>query len=250
MRLRVLRLLPVTLCVGCAVLAGRSVEDLSTAAVNDSGVTQVSAEGTPAAQDPRQLLQIAATHLQKGENAAALPYLTRYVEENPGHIAIRVHLAELLLKLDKPGEAREHLERYINDAQNQGDLVSQHMAHSFIRLMEIAQKQGDEYAEHLNRGIGLYCVAEQMLANPESTDEPSAQKSLFKAIEELKYAAKLRSDEPRPYWYLHEAWSSLGQSLPARQSLHRAQKRAVLGGLTPAEEQALAMAVQDDLAVR
>jgi tetratricopeptide (TPR) repeat protein len=245
MRLRIVRLLPITVCLGCAVLPTHSDDDPSTTP-SDPVTARASEDKEPEPQDSQRLLQAAAMHLEKGEHAAALPCLTRYVEQNPDHVAIRAHLAELLLKLDKQDDAREQLERFIVDAQLQGEPASRNLASGYVRLMEIAQKQGDEYAEHLDRGIGLYCIAEQVLATPDGADDPSVQRSLFKAIDELKSAAMLRSSEPRPYWYMHEAWSALGQSLPARQALRRARKFAVLGGLTPAEEEALALTAESE----
>src|SRR5262245_64912620 len=59
--------------------------------------------------------------LDDGDDAGALPPLARYVAAHPEHVTIRAHLAELLLKLKKPGEAREQLERYVADAQVQGE---------------------------------------------------------------------------------------------------------------------------------
>jgi len=247
MRLRIVRLLPLTLCLGCAVLTAPSDTDNSTVGEADPTTARASEDGEAASQESSRLLQAAAMHLQKGENAAALPCLTRYVEQNPDQVVMRAHLAELLLKLDKADEAREQLERFIVDSQLQGELASQQLANGYIRLMEIAQKQGDDYAEHLNRGIGLYCIAEQILARPGGNENPGAEKSLFKAIDELKLAAHLRPDQPRPQWYLHESWSALGQSQPAHQALRRSRKLTVFGGLTPAEAESLALAVEDKL---
>jgi tetratricopeptide (TPR) repeat protein len=246
MRLRLVRLLPLTLCLGCAVLTPYSDNAFSTADAADPSTARAGEDKEGAIQESHRLLQAAAMHLEKGENAAALPCLTRYVEQNPDHVVMRSHLAELLLKLDKQEEAREQLERFVVDAQLQGEPACQQLAQGHIRLMEIAQKQGDEYAEHLNRGIGLYCIAQQVLGQPDGSDDPAAQKSLFKAIDELKSAAKLRPDEPRPQWYMHEAWCALGQSQPARQALRRARKLAVLGGLTPSEEESLALATENN----
>jgi predicted Zn-dependent protease len=187
------------------------------------------------------LLREAAKHLDDGDEAAAVPCLAGYVEANPAHAVIRTHLAELLIKQKRDGEARVQLERYVADAQEQGEPATRHLVHAHTRLVEIAERDGDAYAEHLNRGVGLFRLVEQMLADPETARDESAQAMLFKAIEELKLAAKEKADEARPHWYLSEAWSHLGQSQPASASLRRAKKLAILGGLTPAESQALAM---------
>lgn len=221
MSLRRLRLLPLLLAAGCAALPGRPLADV------------------PAAPS---LLAEAARHLDAGDEQAALPFLTQYVEANPEHATIRAHLAELLLRLKKPSEARSHLEQYVVDAQKQGDVAAKHLVHSHARLVEIAGQQGDEYAEHLYRGMGLFLVAEGVLQH--DAEDPAAQRIFFQAIAELKLAAKEKPDEPRPHWYLHECWSHLGQSQPARIHLLRARKLAPLGGLTPCEAESLALAAE------
>jgi predicted Zn-dependent protease len=225
MRLRSLRLLPVVLCFGCAVLNGETA---------DAPPGYVAEKKS--ADDDTQLLKEAARHLDEGDEAAALPCLTRYVAAHPDHVVIRAHLAELLLKLKKPAEARDQLERYVADAQAQGDAAAKHLVHCHIRLVEIAVEQGDEYAERLNRGIGLFRVAEGLLHRDGGADDPQVQKVLFQAIAELKLAVKERPDEARPHWYLHECWSHLGQSQPAREHLARARRLAPVGGLTAAED--------------
>jgi len=228
MRLRSLRLLPAILCLGCAVLNGER-PDAPRGYVAEK----------KSADDDTPLLTEAAKHLDAGDEAAALPCLTRYVAAHPEQVTIRAHLAELLLRLKKPAEAREQLERYVADAQAQGDSAAKHLVHCHTRLVEIAVEQGDEYSEHLNRGIGLFRVAEGLLHRDGGEDDPKAQSVLFQAIAELKLAAKYRPEEARPHWYLYECWSHLGQSQPAREHLARARRLAPSGHLTPAEEVAL-----------
>lgn len=231
MRLRRLRLLPILLALGCTAVTARPPADAP-----HSGDTTAE---TP--QDAtRSLLAQAARHLEDGDEEAALPCLTRYVEAHPDHATIRAHLAELLLRMQKPAEARSHLERYIADAQRQGDLAARHLVHSHTRLVEIATSQGDEFSEHLYRGVGLYLVAESVLK--QDAEDPSAQRILFQAIAELKLAVAIQPEEPRPHWYLYECWANLGQSQPARTHLLRARKLAPLGGLTSCEREMLALA--------
>jgi predicted Zn-dependent protease len=229
MSLRSLRLLPATLCLGCAVLTGQAPE------APPEGPPVRVAEKKSADEDAL-LLKEAARRLDDGDDAAALPYLARYVAAHPEHVTIRAHLAELLLKLKKPDEAREQLERYVADAQAQGEPAAKHLVHCHTRLVEIAVEQGDAYAEHLNRGLGLFRLGERLVMREGGEDDPQVQKVLFQAIAELKLAATERPEEPRPNWYLHECWSHLGQSQPAREHLARARKLAALGGLTSAEE--------------
>lgn len=191
--------------------------------------------------DSSNLLKQAAKCLDAGDEAAALPLLSGYVEAHPDHATIRAHLAELMLRLHKPDDAKYHLERYVVDAQEQGEPVDQHLVHAETRLVEIAIQQGDSYSERLHRGIGLYFLA-QRAAKGEDADDDFIEKTLFQAIGELDQAAKECPNEARPHWYLFEAWSRLGQRLPAETHLRRARNRTAAGGLTPVEAHELALA--------
>src|SRR5262249_52874767 len=68
------------------------------------------------ATDPtltRNHLSLAAAHLEQGDDRSACADLTRYIQANPGHLVVRVHLADLLLRLGKLAEARCEFERCI-----------------------------------------------------------------------------------------------------------------------------------------
>src|SRR5205807_9459610 len=104
---------------------------------------------------PASEIELAAQCLEKGDDAGALPHLSAYVEAHPDHVTIRVHLAELLLKLDRQPEAKKQFDQYIRDAQPLGDESGKHLVLAHTRLTELAAAEGDEYREHLNRGIGL-----------------------------------------------------------------------------------------------
>src|SRR2546423_9127282 len=101
---------------------------------------------------PASEIQLAAQCLEKGDESGALPHLGAYVEANPEQVSIRAHLAELELKLGHAAEAKKQFERYVRDAQVQGGEAGQHLIAAHTRLAELA---GDEYGEHLNRGIRL-----------------------------------------------------------------------------------------------
>ena len=178
-------------------------------------------------------LTLAAACIERGEETAALAYLARYVAEHPTHANVRAYLAELLWRRERFAESRAEFERFLSDAQlaaaEPGRLI-----HGHTRLMAIAEKGGDAYAEHLNRGVGMYLLA--------GRDPAAAEALLCKAAGELTLAQREKPDEARPSWYLYLVWSRLGQFTPARAGLRRAARLAALSGLTPAERGDLALA--------
>ena len=89
------------------------------------------------------------------------------------------HYAELLLRLRAAArEARDQFERFVADVQDDAALADEHLVHCHSRLMEIAEGEEDEYAEHLHRGIGLYLLARQRAALAEPGGE-SARRGPF-----------------------------------------------------------------------
>jgi Tetratricopeptide repeat len=245
MRLYLYRILPFLLCFGCTALSSPSTATLGETDLPVSAPPQSQVSNKPAVavreKDALNSLKEVARLLDAGDEAGALPLLAGYVNAHPDHATVRAHLAELLLRLHKPDEAKRHLERYVVDAQEQGEPVDQHLIHAETRLVQIARGQEDVYAERLHRGIGLYLLVEQS-AKAEDADDAFVEKTLFQAIAELKAAVKERPDEARPHWYLYQAWSQLGQRLPADTHLRRTRKLSPNDGLTPAEAQALLLA--------
>jgi len=231
-------------CVGCTMLSPPMDGDSSKPAGQASSLPGPKAGKMPAPPE-NDSLKRAAECLERGDDPAALTHLTRYLAANPDHAVIRAHLAEVLMRRGLRADARREFERYIAGAQEQGE--SQRLIHAHTRLAEIATADGDEYREHLHRGIGLFLLAKQVLAKPED-DAPDPQKLLFKAAAELKSASKVRPDEARAHWYAYEVWAHLGQSLPARTSLRRARDCAVLSDLTPAEREGLTAACEGEFA--
>ena len=191
----------------------------------------------------RNHLSLAAAYLEQGDQARAAPHLARYVDTFPEHYVVRAHYAELLLRLDRPREARNQFERFVADIQDLPELASKHLIHCHSRLMEIAEAAGDEYNEHLNRGIGLYLLACERAALTE-VDESNlnVESMLCKAVGELTQARLQRRQEARPCWYLYEAWSRLAQRHPALRRLHEADAAAPFSYLTPAEKRRLQLA--------
>jgi tetratricopeptide (TPR) repeat protein len=199
------------------------------------------------AADPsfsRNHMSLAAAHLEKGDEATACVHLGKYVAAHPEHLIIRCHYAELLLRLQHRQEARREFERFIVDAQEQGEAEVEHLVHSHSRLMEIAEQQEDEYAECLHRGIGLLLLAQGRAALGDPHGELPAEGLLCKAAAELAQARRLRPAEARPCWYLHRVWSLLDQEQSAARWLHAAREAAPFSYLTPAEQRSLQLTLR------
>jgi tetratricopeptide (TPR) repeat protein len=192
-------------------------------------------------------LSLGAAYLAKGQDGKAVHHLTRYVASRPQHLIVRAHLAEVLLRLGEVREARYHFERFAADAQDGPPQAQEQLVHCHTRLLEIAERQGDEYAAHLQRGIGLYRLALKRAAVP-GARPLSVEGLLFQAAAELVLARRARPDEARPCWYLHRTWAQLGQRQPAARWLRAAEAQAPFSALTPAERRDLALATQQMLA--
>src|SRR4051794_4048666 len=54
----------------------------------------------------RNYLSLAAACLEKGQDAAAAGHLADYLRRQPDHFLVRLHYADLLVKLGRPAEAR------------------------------------------------------------------------------------------------------------------------------------------------
>jgi tetratricopeptide (TPR) repeat protein len=191
-------------------------------------------------------LSLAAAYLARSEDERAVGHLARYVTARPAHLIARAHLAEVLLRLERPEEAREQFERFIADVQDHPRLASEHLVHCHSRLMEIAQRAGDDYAEHLHRGIGLYRLARKRAALAGSGGL-SAEALLFQAAAELVLARRERPDEARPCWYLYQVWTQLAQQQPAMRWLRATEGLAPFSELTAAEKRDLHLACQHRL---
>lgn len=241
---------PLCICLGCSALSPQPVVESTPSTGGGVILVHYPEQAKPPEPDLAQgALQLAAQCLDRGDHAGALPHLAKYVEMHPEHVTIRAHYAELLLRQKQLPEARRQFERYVADALDQGETACKHLIHVHTRLVEIAQEENDSYAEHLHRGVGLLLLARQVASRPEA-DGPDPEKMLFKAATELREAAKERPNEAGPYWHAYEAWSQLGQQLPARKNLRAAHDAALVSELAPAERQALALAWESEKSVR
>jgi tetratricopeptide (TPR) repeat protein len=231
--------------LGCRVLllvAFAGCQAVSPDRVNDS--TPVLARGqrpidTAELPSPGDSISFAADCLARGDDAGAANHLTRHVVAHPDQIVFRAQLAEVLARLGRLPEAQAEFEAAVAYAQEGSAAGRGRLVHYHTRLMEIARQRGDEYREHLHRGIGLYLIAAQLAGQRQSSD---TERLLFKAAGALKEAQDRRPDDTRTAWYLYRVWSQLDQPRPAERALRKAAANAIGSDLTPSETRDLAMA--------
>jgi tetratricopeptide (TPR) repeat protein len=197
------------------------------------------------AADPKETrahLSLAAAFLVKGDDEAARLHLGAYVRAHPEDVNTRLHHAELLLRLKCLSEAKSEFQRAVADAQLAPEPAVHQLVHCQTRLMEIAEADGDDYAMHLHRGIGVYYIACQR-AGLEQVEAAICTEALFcQAAGELALARLERPQEARPCWYLYEVWSRLDQRKPALRNLREADAAAPFSYLTPGEKNGLYLA--------
>lgn len=187
------------------------------------------ADMIPTTEPPpaRDDLTAAAEKLDRGDDAGALPHLQAHVAAHPDAVMIRAYLAELHLKLGHPADSRAEFERVIATAQfTPAGPARRHLVHCHTRLMEIADADGDPFAEHLHRGIGLFLLVKQWDADPDRRDDAAAEQTLAKAAVALRRARDEKPGDPRTNLYLADVYDRLGQPSAAT-----AARRAAKAGL-------------------
>jgi tetratricopeptide (TPR) repeat protein len=192
----------------------------------------------------RNYLSLAAAFLEKNEDEVAALYMDHYLQLQPDHLMARYHYATLLLRLKQPAAARKQLEHFIADIQDCEELANQHLVNCHSRLMEIAEADEDDYAEHLHRGIGLFRLACRRGELAPEVKAPDVESLLCRAAGELTLARQSKPDEARPSWYLYEVWTRLAQSQPAHRCLCAAETAAECSYLTPVEKRGLQLALR------
>src|SRR5262249_20871199 len=136
----------------------------------------------------RNHLSLAAAHLEKGEEDAACPHLALYLAVNPGHLAVRAHYAELLLRLSRTEDARAQFERFAADCPSDNAEQLKQPIHCHSRLMEIAETESEPYDEHLHRGIGLFLLSRQRAGDRDADARGGEESLLCRAAAELSLA--------------------------------------------------------------
>lgn len=173
-----------------------------------------------ATPDPDHLATAAAC-LDRGDESAALPHLMAHVKARPDAVMIRAYLAELLLKLDRVDESRQHFERFVRDAVGLSGQPRKHLVHCHTRLMEIAQQKNDSFGESLHRGIGLMLMVRQWETETDLIDRKMTEQTLTNAASALREATRTQPNDPRGFVYLSEVYARLGQPSAARATAKR-----------------------------
>ncbi len=186
-------------------------------------VPAVPAADTP--PDPADPLTLAAERLEAGDRSAACVYLEAYVHAHPDQLMFRAHLAELLLQLDRPAEARRHFERFVADARNATGTPRTHLVHCHTRLMEIGQRAGDRFAEVYHRGAGLLLLLKEQDKDPAARDDELCEEVLCRAMAALVEAKELRPADARVRLYLADVYDRAGNRRAA--DVERAAARAM-----------------------
>lgn len=180
--------------------------------------------------------------LEKGDDATACVHLARHIAAHPDHLSLRAQYAELLFNQERWLEAREEFDRFAAVAQERGAGLLPLLIHAHSRLMELAEMREDDYQVHLQRGIGLYCLAQKQAQDEE--EELSVEGLLFKAASELSQAHQLQPGQARPCWYLYSTWRGLAQRQSAQRWLKDTSDRAADSFLTLGEQRRLHLACQ------
>ena len=195
-------------------------------------------------------LSLAVLYLQDKDDEKAGPHLGAFLLTEPKNLAVRLYYADLLVRLHKSREARKQFERFESDSQEEGKVAVPHRIHAHSQLMEIAEAEDNEYAEHLHRGIGLYLLAQERTETPDPDDELPLEGLLCKAAGELTQACEARPQEAQPAWYLSLVWSRLDQRKPALRWLREADACAAFSTMTASERRNLQVACLESLLQR
>jgi hypothetical protein len=237
-------------CLGCRVVSPPSAR-LADLPVPEVAAPTVTPIPTTPARQAEDSLRLATEALEAGDDAAAIPHLVRYLGGHPEHVLVRVFLADALWREDRADEAACQFERVIADGQDNLGVPRHQLVHCHSRLMEIARAGNDEYAEHLNRGIGLYWLAQLQSGEDKTHDESITESLLCKAAGELTLAYQEKPDEARPNWYLYQVWARLARQQPARKHLRVARAAAEFSTLTPTERREMSLTpVENERALR
>jgi tetratricopeptide (TPR) repeat protein len=187
-------------------------------------------------------LSLAAAFLAQGDEPNACDQLRQFLAVQPDHRNARFFYAELLCKLGQPNEAREQFAHTISVCQEENPVDPRHLLHCHGRLLTLAEAADDEYEIHLQRGIGMFWLAQARAKLGEPAGELPVEALLCRATGSLSAAHALRPEESRPCWYLYRVWRQLAQQHQTQHWLNEAQSAAPYSTLTVSEQRSLQIA--------
>src|SRR5262249_50104940 len=130
--------------------------------------------------------------------------------------------------------AKVHLERFVADAQGSTGPPRDHLVHAHTRLLEIALRADDPFAEEFHRGVGLFLLVKEQDGDA-GRDEGLCEEMLCKAMKALCQGRELGRGAPRAGLYLAEVYDRMGNRRAAEAERAAARGGVVAGALTPVE---------------
>jgi len=174
-------------------------------------------------------LTLAAESLERGDRAGAAGHLETYVVRHPEQVMFRMQLAEMLFQLDRVFPAKAHYERFIADAARLTGPARNHLITAHTRLLELAQRAGDEFGEQFHRGAGLLLLAQEQ-EKQEDADPAFCEEMLCKSLKALGEARDLKPTDRGTRLALAAAYERLGNPRAAE-----AERIAARGALMPTD---------------
>jgi hypothetical protein len=184
------------------------------------------------ADDP---LMLFSESLKSGDKKAAANHLETYVRRHPDQVMFQLQLAELLVQTKCDNRARGHYEQFVASAQTSAEPVRRYLVHAHTRLMEIAQRTDDSFAELFHRGVGLLILVREQDRNPDR-DDAFCEEMLCKALRILNEAKEQRPGDPRVRIYLAEIQERMGNRRASMNERGAARNGVVPGELTRGEQ--------------
>lgn len=172
---------------------------------------------------PDDPLALAAKCLENADHRGAAAHMEAYVRAHPGQLLFRLQLGELYAKCDLLAEAKFHYERFVNDAT--GAALRPHAVAAHVKLMEMAQRDGDRFGELHHRGAGLLLLVKEQ-DGATARDAEFCEEMTCKALRALAEAKELKPHDARTRLLLADALDRVGSRHAAA-----AERAATKGGV-------------------
>jgi hypothetical protein len=219
--------------------------DATEAAPSDTQATEVQASAPSVlvqttnvekrVDDPKDdPLTLYSESLKDGDKVTAAKHLATYVRRHPDQVMFRLQLAELQIQTENDANARVQFEQFVSSAQTGPAAVRKYLVHAHTRLMEIAQRTNDPFAELFHRGVGLLILVQEQDNNPDR-DDGFCEEMLCKSLRALNEAKEQKPGDKRVCVYLAEVYDRMGNRRAGKNERGAARKGVIPGELTPGE---------------